>query len=619
MKLSDLGGYTVTQPVKASSADNNNPLNVKMGLATAHNVTSGDAVVSNAATDGGNFLKFKDPQTGKKAAQDLLFNSDTYKSMTVNDAMKKWSGGGYDGSIQPELADKKISDLSPLEQQTLIATMAGRENASNKPATLGSLKGGYKVVQPTPPTSTENTQTPKKTLAGKIIGDVKNVGIGFAKRAESSVQGLTDIVTAPIVATEKGAVGLVSKKIAEEAFPTEKRAGDLVPDKDLQEKGTAQKVGGITEQVAELLATPEASIDKLGMSGLTDLAQKGLISQDTLNIISDAVKSKFGKIALNRLSDAAIGATQQVVQNAETKQKLGKDVGTAAAVTGALGGIVRGVSEKALGALGVKSAETIAKEAEQKSKDALEVVSPKLTASEKEEAVASGRGKKTGLLGNIKIEADKKTKEAANAVEGIVKKGKPMVENINAVRSAISDEATSLKAKIASVDHPYTFKELNSKLASLDKPISIKSDSTLSKQFDLARDAFMKIAKEKGGTVSSLLDARKSFDDLVQKEFPNLYDRENAPMRNAITSMRSAVNDFISDNLPKGSGYQDSLDKQSAMYNAIDNMATKGKEEIGTNRISRLAKRNPKITTALKMGGTALIGGEVLKKTGLLP
>lgn len=301
-------------------------------------------------------------------------------------------------------------------------------------------------------------------------------------------------------------------------------------------------------------------------------------------------------------SGSLFGGASGLTQSLQNKDSFGKTIGNVV-----LGSVVGGATGGLVGAGGAKIAKTIiGKGTSELEKDALDIITPKLTDSEKETAVAAGRGKTSGIFNTVKIEPTKVDKDAAKVVSTIVEKGKTATENINAVRAGIADEANKLKAIIGQNNHPYTFKELNSTLTGIDKPISIKSDAILSRQFDLVRNAFMDIAKKNGGDISSLLDSRKEFDALVDKEFPNLYDRENAPMRNAITSMRSAVNDFIETNLPNNVKFKDSLRRQSLMYHAVDNIATNAKGEIGTNILTRFAKNNPKTATALATGAGVL-------------
>lgn len=242
-------------------------------------------------------------------------------------------------------------------------------------------------------------------------------------------------------------------------------------------------------------------------------------------------------------------------------------------------------------------------------KDALEVVTPKLSKLDTEKALAEGRGETKGILRKTAIAPDKRLLEVADATKGIVKKGASGADNINAVKTALNNEAESLKSQIKSVDHPYSFKELNAKLSNIEEPISLKG-TPFEKQIGAVKQAAMDIAKKKGGNISSLLDSRKEFDALVSKEYPNLYDKENAPMRNAITSIRNAMNDFIEKNLPEGNNYRDSLRKQSLFYDAIDNIAGKSAGEVGGNIITNTIRKYP---TATKIG-TGILTGEGVRR-----
>lgn len=113
--------------VNVGAYNGNNPLNVKQGGATQKWVDNGTAVIGRRATDGGNFLKFNSPQEGIQAAKDLLFNSGIYSNLTVNEAMKKWSNGGYDGKIILGLGPKKISSLNDSEKDALVNAMLKAE------------------------------------------------------------------------------------------------------------------------------------------------------------------------------------------------------------------------------------------------------------------------------------------------------------------------------------------------------------------------------------------------------------------------------------------------------------------------------------------------------------
>lgn len=245
-------------------------------------------------------------------------------------------------------------------------------------------------------------------------------------------------------------------------------------------------------------------------------------------------------------------------------------------------------AEPVIAKLSEVSAQASGKKAAQ---EAIDVVMPKNTPKATSKAIAAGRGEVKGWLKTASLTADKATQQAARAVEGIVSKSKTGIENVNAVRDALGKEAESLKAQIAQVDHPYTFTELAAKLKSITKPVMLRSDTTLNRAYDQVLAKAMDLAKSKDGNVSSLLDTRKEFDAYVQQEFPNIFsDTALSPMKSAVKNIRNGINDFIESNLPNDVAYKDSLHKQSSMFDAIDNIASKASDEVGTNLLGRAGR-----------------------------
>ncbi len=255
--------------------------------------------------------------------------------------------------------------------------------------------------------------------------------------------------------------------------------------------------------------------------------------------------------------------------------------------TAKIGGLGVKAAEKAPGVLSklVPSVVTdyLAKRAEKKlTQTAVQALTPKMTARETEEAVARGLGTVKGGKAAVDMTKDKNFMEMVGATRDLVK-GKSAIEDTNAVRSALKSEATDLENKVKVVQQPVSSKGVKTWLDSIQKPIEIESDASQSKKFDLTKSTLMKIVDKNLGensNVGSLLKSRKEFDDLVQKEFPNLYDRENAPFRNAVKSMRDALNNDIEANLPDGFGYKESLKKQRMFYDAIDNLSSQAPKEI---------------------------------------
>ncbi len=113
----------------------NNPLNIKIGGATQHWISSGQAEPGQAGQDGGRFIKFNSPETGFKAAQQLL-TGPVYANLPLDAAMRKWSGNGYGADVAPGLSPTmRVKDLTPDQLQHLTQSMAKREGYSGRPIT----------------------------------------------------------------------------------------------------------------------------------------------------------------------------------------------------------------------------------------------------------------------------------------------------------------------------------------------------------------------------------------------------------------------------------------------------------------------------------------------------
>lgn len=113
----------------------NNPLNIKLGPATAKWVHEGQAVIGEPGQDGGRFLKFTNAAVGFNAAQDLL-SKPIYANSILDTAMRKWSNNGYGADVAPNLPPTtRIGDLSSDQKAQLIQAMAKREGYTGAPST----------------------------------------------------------------------------------------------------------------------------------------------------------------------------------------------------------------------------------------------------------------------------------------------------------------------------------------------------------------------------------------------------------------------------------------------------------------------------------------------------
>lgn len=229
--------------------------------------------------------------------------------------------------------------------------------------------------------------------------------------------------------------------------------------------------------------------------------------------------------------------------------------------------------------------------------EVLEAVSPHMTPKEMASAVATRGTQKKGLLGEVSIRpaaADLRTAAAVRANVPTFNPNKPLLHNIDAVQTTVSQMAKQLKQRVNEMGagRIYSHQEFAKALRGVEKPLLISSDVTMNNAYNRLIAKAVEIAKKKGGKVPDLLDVRQEFDGFIKKQFPNLYSSEAlTPMRQAVRDIRNAITDFTVKNLPDDVGLRDSLLVQHQLLNAIENMAekaTKGAgKEIGTTMIDR--------------------------------
>lgn len=133
---------------------NNNPLNIKVPAAGLEEAVrrygdSGVSIDPVPATDGGYFLKFSSPESGMRAAETLL-SSSVYSGLSVDVAMRKWSGGGYGAEVSPSIpATATIGSLSPSQRHQLVSDMAKREGFTGSIGT-GSTGAPAQILDKSP-------------------------------------------------------------------------------------------------------------------------------------------------------------------------------------------------------------------------------------------------------------------------------------------------------------------------------------------------------------------------------------------------------------------------------------------------------------------------------------
>lgn len=350
--------------------------------------------------------------------------------------------------------------------------------------------------------------------------------------------------------------------------------------------------------IVQTLGTGAGAVGDVAMEGIKGL-YNGLIPESVRNPINSIVGGIVGNAAS---SPAGQGLMKMYGDFKNAQPELVGDLEAVGNVAGVLP-IGRG--------LGI--AKDIAKESLGKGAlaNTIEMITPELGSKAAASNIAKQGTVKTGFLGKITTAPDPYLKKVAQTVMDNMPdfhKLASFSDRVNETRKSVYLLANQLKNDViaSGKDVIYPFKELSSAMGAVEKPIQIRADKVLERQFELARNAALKFAQESGGTVSGLFDARKAFDRLIEEQFPTLYERANAPMRGAITSMRNVMNDFIEKKLPAGADFKKRLKTQSHLYSAIDAMAPKVVKELGS---SSFGVRHPIISSLAKKGAAVAAGG----------
>lgn len=218
------------------------------------------------------------------------------------------------------------------------------------------------------------------------------------------------------------------------------------------------------------------------------------------------------------------------------------------------------------------------------------------------------QGRFTGKISAIQAPQD--LERAANVKDYVIP-GKP-VANVARLNQGAEDISENVvRPHLQANPRAYNFTTLNAKLRDQEIPLSIQSDANLAKTYDLVRGKLLEIAQKHPGNMEGLWDARKEFDQVIQREFGDLAfeDPRRVAVRKAILDMRRNVNNFISDEVGDDV-FSQSMKKLSNMYEARDNIIEKNWRKFNSGSVKRLMSRHPVLFGgAVGIAGSAVAGG----------
>src|SRR3990167_5746829 len=181
-----------------------------------------------------------------------------------------------------------------------------------------------------------------------------------------------------------------------------------------------------------------------------------------------------------------------------------------------------------------------------------------------------------------------------------VDKIKTYQQNYNIVKTHNKNLAQTLEAQLKINDFTYSKKELASLLKNTKKeltrsPLLVGDNAKLADKLITELTRRLNSAQPNG---SSLLGVRKEFDIWVKKQKPHIFDPKSDNALSFVNrELRGTVNDFL-EKKATNVAVKQSLQKQNALFTAMENIAPKAAQEADT-AIGR-AFQNMMLTVGIK-------------------
>ncbi len=488
----------------------------------------------------------------------------------------------------------------------------------------------------------------------------KNVGQSFKDAGKNTVNNLSDVMVGKKSAAGAGfqAVGDVSKAVLSPINETVNTAVKDISDKASNIKGVqnfanskaGNQITKATETPTEIYQKwtekhPEAAknleaLGNIGQLGLTiALSTRGKSgtqdvikqSREAINNLPDSpekplILERFEKAVkagntddLQAISKALTGtreaADATLMDKEPTVKNIVKNTGSG------YKNMATDIFDKTLGKSALER-DTLNIESKA-TKNALDIVKPKLTPTEEAAAKAQGRGSTKGILKKIvEIKPSAREIEMGNvAKEAGVKSSNTFDDNIMKMKEYQKTSAQKVRLGLKNSDAIWNKNELKGVLNKIEKPISLtQPDLPIANKL---KSGILKLVDKAVKSPDGILDVRQQFDDLIEKNFGKKIFAKDDPKGILIRNYRQALNKFAESKIPDGelsdgSTVTAELRKQTLLYDAIDNVAAKApKEGESANpivqKIKTFAKKHPIVTGA----AGALSGERILKNLGL--
>lgn len=402
---------------------------------------------------------------------------------------------------------------------------------------------------------------------------------GFFERISTRLEGRGEDFDTIVEAFETEEQGIL-----ESTFQTLGKvvAGGLV---DVVGEGVSTVAGGafdVLQGLDELTSTEEERAARD--------AQLKVIFDDVVgtDLVQSAIKStREGFEAYATWAEENPRAARNLEAAANIALVFAPVKGKPAAPAGVVRPSIVGRAGEAVGA-GVK-----AQTARERSSFIKDLVRP-LTSKKVREAEILRTAEGAGIAGRRAVTpspVETRMAEALTSVPGVTAK-KTQLQNLGAVQSEITSEARRLEgllgrspARIPQQAIKTSLDDAAARLAA--NPILVGDAARTGKR---TLDKAASLMTENPNTPMGILKSRRQFDAWVKSQRPKVFDpATESALSTAVRESRQTMNDLIATHAP-GVAVKNSLNKQSALFNAVENIGPKAAQEAET-AVGRLMQR----------------------------
>lgn len=397
----------------------------------------------------------------------------------------------------------------------------------------------------------------------------------------------------------------------------------VVPETEEEKLGFAQRFGEdlskrklIAEEITQATSEGEQStaegilqmVGKVGVGGVFDFIQQGLTSlargasaitpdpleerlvESATNVGRTFLNTTIGQLGLKAAQEGMPAYEKFAEENPRAARNIESvvNIGLLAAPVSrsAKPSVIQTTQERRLLERGAESLRAGAEVQEARIRTSFidDLISPKKSAKVRLEETA--RTVEEGALRTKKVSLSRGEQIVAREIETIpgVTESKTLQGNLNAIRTELGVEAETLLAQLQEsrvlIPRVETRRALEAAGKSLEGSPTLTGDAA--KTASRLVDSAMKFVNENPGTSAGLLKARQQFDKFLTTQKRNALG--DVPMENALTiaakEIRQTMNQIIATKNPSA-GVRTSLDRQSNMFRAMDNIGPKAADEAG--------------------------------------